>query len=812
MCRCDPGYTGKSCATSIEALPRFLQEDFKAGVSHMKWGWVGGGTTGVACGVAPSKHGLVFNVGRSRLLETVDLDLTKGVSIAFTIEMGFETSRCPHPSDYTKSVFVQYSKNGGITWTTLRNIIYNSSSLVQVYDLPLPRDSKTTSTRIRWYQPTADGANRDVWAVANVSIDSDKYTFACASSPCVNQGICIDELGGGYSCRCGPRFSGRTCEVIVLPCSSYPCVNGGFCTNLGFAFHCNCLPGFTGENCERDIDECSRNPCTHGGTCTDAINDYSCQCTFGTTGRQCQIDIDECLSNPCQNGGTCQQSDIGQYVCICSQYHTGLACETPLSPCDVHSSYCHNGGTCFGTSGSANVKCLCPKGFRGQQCKQKHDRCQSTVGLCRNGGSCINTMVGHYCVCPSSTTGVNCETDILSPCSLDPCQNGGTCVGSFDNSYVCSCLPGFTGKNCDVDINECHSSPCRNGGRCIDNVNSFHCDCNTTAHEGILCETKSAFLKAALDFCLSTNTCKNGLCTSGDETTFACVCRRDQQGTQCDASLGVEHCQSVVCENDRICHNGICYCLPGYTGPHCIGDINDSCNGRDCEENLVCINQLASSGFSCSCRSELSKTRCTCDINPCQNDGNCTLGETLGRYQCRCTAGYAKNVTCTAVDTNDVQITNDSQTDNDKKSWPGAVGGVVAVLALLCVIAGIFIYRRRRRSIQEVSSNANVYASSPSAVSPPAEIEMSSVVEKASEEKEFSKGRELYLPMSPAVSQYQNWNSLYGGGQKAQSETRGTSTRQYANIPVGSNTSSRDANQQTTTQKDEKEYFYVGFK
>jgi hypothetical protein len=39
-----------------------------------------------------------------------------------------------------------------------------------------------------------------------------------------------------------------------------------------------------------------------------------------------------------------------------------------------------------------------------------------------------------------------------SHCSISPCQNG-SCIDEVSN-YFCLCTPGFTGRNCSVDIHE----------------------------------------------------------------------------------------------------------------------------------------------------------------------------------------------------------------------------------------------------------------------------------------------------------------------------------------------------------------------
>ena len=56
------------------------------------------------------------------------------------------------------------------------------------------------------------------------------------------------------------------------------------------------------------------------------------------------------------------------------------------------------------------------------------------------------------------------------------CEHNGTCV-NVNGSFRCDCQPGFAGRRCERNINECHSDPCRNEGTCLDGRGAYRCIC-----------------------------------------------------------------------------------------------------------------------------------------------------------------------------------------------------------------------------------------------------------------------------------------------------------------------------------------------
>ena len=87
---------------------------------------------------------------------------------------------------------------------------------------------------------------------------------------------------------------------------------------------------------------------------------------------------------------------------------------------------------------------------------------------CRTG-TCVTLPTGGYqCLCPPSTTGINCETPLL-PCASNPCLNNSTCLTLSLTNYTCICPPLFTGPRCAQQILICSVNLCQGNSTCIVN-------------------------------------------------------------------------------------------------------------------------------------------------------------------------------------------------------------------------------------------------------------------------------------------------------------------------------------------------------
>jgi Notch-like protein len=146
----------------------------------------------------------------------------------------------------------------------------------------------------------------------------------------------------------------------------------------------------------------------------------------------------------------------------------------------------------------------------------------------------------YVCACAAGYTGVDCEVDI-NECSSAPCQHGGACTTIFDapDAYNCDCTAGYAGDNCNEDINECASTPCAHDGNCTQYVNAYTCQCAPGWLDSDDCTTN-------IDECASIPCGVHGTCDDGI-AFYTCDCEAGWRGYNCDQEIDV--CDNIA-END----------------------------------------------------------------------------------------------------------------------------------------------------------------------------------------------------------------------------------------------------------------------
>lgn len=92
-------------------------------------------------------------------------------------------------------------------------------------------------------------------------------------------------------------------------------------------------------------------------------------------------------------------------------------------------------------------KCECPKGYYDSLCLSNIDECSSSK----------LTITIEIIEKKISKKWRNINFMLKIHFILDPCVNGGRCEDGV-NQFICHCQPGYGGKRCEKEIDECDSS------------------------------------------------------------------------------------------------------------------------------------------------------------------------------------------------------------------------------------------------------------------------------------------------------------------------------------------------------------------
>lgn len=469
-------------------------------------------------------------------------------------------------------------------------------------------------------------------AKSQLIIGSSEFT-GCISGLNVDISSCpLDNLTPCIGHKCPAGYVGRYCEVDIDECvaSTEQCHHFSTCVDKVNGFECICGANWKGRLCDQKIgDPCENVTCLNGGICkvTDDHNNFTCSCPDTFVGRFCEISFFPCITQPCKNGGTCTNETVTDYSCKCITGFVGKNCDRNIDDCALKPC---NQGQCI--DGVNNYTCNCTgSGFAGEFCQRDINECIIS-SPCQNRATCQNLFGTYKCFCQSGFSGRNCEVNI-DDCERQPCENGGTCSDQVDD-YNCSCQAGFKGKNCSINIDECESQPCVNAILCEDRINDYQCNCKP-GYTGKNCNSN-------IDECVSQPCQNNGTCEDGIGN-YSCHCMVGFNGLNCEHNIN--DCTEDSCQNGGTCYDKVnnytCSCAVGFNGTNCENNIDD-CALNPCLNHGTCIDQI--NGYNCSCIPSYTGRNCEtyqdpCTPNPCKNGASCLNDTKLG-YKCNCTQEF----------------------------------------------------------------------------------------------------------------------------------------------------------------------------
>ncbi|KAK7092483.1 hypothetical protein V1264_008221 [Littorina saxatilis] len=478
------------------------------------------------------------------------------------------------------------------------------------------------------------------------------------------------------ACDCSTGWAGANCSKDYDACSSSPCHPMQTCTDQTPAQQASSSVGYTCSVCPAgykspagqanlclDVDECADdalNACEV--TCNNTAGSYQCSCPDGyrlTSNLRSCVDVNECVEKSHNCKHICNNTDSG-YSCLCEEGFD-LESSGECVQSTATQNICSNSGCSQGckavegpTTSSMVASCFCRSGYDLDPTNKKtctdHDECKDN--LCSH--KCSNSQGGFTCSCYNGFQ-LNSDQRTCSPCpSLQygsECAHTCLCNGrGLDCHSVtgCVCKEGWTGSQCQDDVNECEENPdvCGEVQVCTNTNGSYTCACQ----DGYSIDDDGV--------CQDVNECSNNTACGAHQVcrnvpgTFQCPCfsgYMNDKGTCKDideCSLGSDNCQQK-CVNVVGSYN--CECnYYGYrlnTDRATCSQVYEPCAEV---ENLSCDHGCTQDDTDiavCFCRSgyTLNSDKQTCqDVNECQDvSKKCshTCINTAGGFTCSCPSG-----------------------------------------------------------------------------------------------------------------------------------------------------------------------------
>jgi hypothetical protein len=168
----------ESVSTEVNVLAALtgamLQDDFDPSVDLGVWSSLSGGQAITGSSGFLSGRALWFGAGGTRSAITVPVDLLNGGTLLFQFRAGNQSvdgNTHWNNSEANENVVLEYSVSGG-PWEILSILAteYPSHHEWTAFEITLPNEARSESTRFRWRQLSNSGVSQDTWAIDDVEI------------------------------------------------------------------------------------------------------------------------------------------------------------------------------------------------------------------------------------------------------------------------------------------------------------------------------------------------------------------------------------------------------------------------------------------------------------------------------------------------------------------------------------------------------------------------------------------------------------------------------------------------------------------
>ena len=666
-CACVAGWSGANCDVPIDCGALSNPDNGTVNVSKT----TNGGTATYSC---TAGFALTGNGGNG--LRTCQADATWSGSAPTCTPITCPAGNAP--------------ANGGVTPA---NPVYGaeadySCNAGYVLNGPAARTCQVDGT-LSGAAPLCDPVTCTTAAPGNGTVSDTSVTYQGVVNYGCNSGFQIGSGDAQRSCQADGTFTGTapTCVPATGGCDGNPCgVHSTGCTATGATtFTCACQPGWSGSDCNAPVD-CGALANPVNGLVSDSattlgnVATYSCNAGYAVNGAATQT---------CQADGTWSGTAPTCQAITCS----GLTAPTNGSLDATSVSYpgsvnysCNAG---YNLSGTAARACQADGSFSGLAPSCNPVDCGALVAPANgsvtgpttygstatygcNGGYLLNGSVSTTCTANGSwSTPAPACTLAPTPCTPNPCTNGGVCLPGVGLAYSCTCPPGYSGANCETPVVCAGAVAPTNGSvsaasASLGNAVTYGCDpgYNLSGGASRACQADGTFAGTAPT--CGAVVCSSAVAPANGTVSASSVSFPNAITYGCNTGYTLTGSATQTCQANATFSGTAPTCTPvscsALTAPT-NGSVNDPVTTFGSAATYSCNGGYALTGSPTrTCQADSTWTgaapTCTlvttgCTNAPCKNGGACTPVGGSG-FSCVCTTGWTGNdcsapVTCSGA-------------------------------------------------------------------------------------------------------------------------------------------------------------------